>query len=495
MSSNVAFSVRDLEAMDDMEVTGLIVEKLIKHMPCLIRFNRKAQDSSSPGYDEHTGILFGCHFTAGNFEFGIYFKDPLSTDIKLSRIQLVEKSKRVYKVFAGAAFIMTCYYHWDKNGTLSSSTPYTRTFYIGADVQCKPNSEGSWVKMGDIFPSGIRSRSNMKEVQQFLAGEMDDRLPVPNESLRSILDPSKCHPRQFHALTGRRKLMGRGPARTEKKTTKIRASKKRKSIEEKYSDDNEEEEDNNEDTSGGEKRQHVSPSIQINISPSCPGCECQLTDRWILDPSQYCCGIEICQSCADTRSSEWKSDTQKSCFGSWIQKRYCRKYVHDDLFSDILGGDGMNSFTMVNSPLIGENFNSNYNFSDFPPLDLEVLPHFTFPDPEIQLQEFTPLESSLDPLNILPQPITTPSLLPPLLDPHPRLVTPPQEVTQLQPPPDPSQLLTQSQDFSQLFTHDIFNVNDQSSSDAHLDEPLLFLQPPPISSTEINPFKSSIKCA
>ena len=473
--------------MDDMEVTGLIVEKLIKHMPCLIRFNRKAQDSSSPGFDEHTGILFGCHFTAGNFEFGIYFKDPLSTDIKLSRIQLIEKSKRVYKVFAGAAFIMTCYYHWDKNGTLSSSTPYTRTFYIGADVQCIPNTEVSWVKMGDICPKGIRSRSNMKEVRQFLAGEMDDKLPVPNESLRSILDPSKCHPRQFHALTGRRKLMGRGPARTEKKTTKIRASKKRKSVEEKYSDDDESE-DNNEDTSGGEKRQHVSTSLQINISPSCPGCECQLTDPWILDPSKYCCGIQICQSCADTRSSEWKGDMQNSCFGSWIQKRHCGKYFHlelDDMqpsSMEHLGEAGMNSvdsFNVINSPLMGENFNSNYNFSDFPPLDFEALPPFTFSDPETQLQEFIPLEISLDPLN---NPLHQP-------DAHS------QEVTQLQPPPVPSQLLIQSQDFSQLFTHDIFNVNEQTSSVAHLDEPLLFAQPPPISSTEINPFNSAIKCA
>jgi hypothetical protein len=334
--ASLAPSVAQLEAMEDMDVTALLVEKLIQHMPCLIRFGAKSQTSTSPGYDDHTGILFGCHYSSGRFEFGIYFKDPLQMDSKMTHIQFVNKAQRSYKVFAGTAFIMTCYYHWDEEGHMTSSSPYTRNFYDGAEVQLEPNSSDKWRRMKHVLPEAVRKRTDLRQVHTFLSGGMNNTLPLANKRLLSVLDPTKCNPRQFYALVGRRKLMGRGirdPTQPQAKrgrggqsrgSRQGRTGQKRKA-------------DSEEETIHKKNREAVDlPNLDvlppITLQPSlpplsCPGCERQISEFWQNNPSFSCCSISICQACADMRAEEWQQDNHQSCIGTWITKKYCGKYV------------------------------------------------------------------------------------------------------------------------------------------------------------------------
>ena len=350
-------SLNDLEIMDDLDVTSLLVEKLIRHMPCRIRFGSKAQDVSFPGYSDHTGILFGCHYASGKLEFGIWFQDPLHVDPKMENIQIVEKSKRIYKVFAGTTFVMTCYYHWDKKGTMANSTPYTRSFYIGAEVECNPQTPDLWMKFGNVFPEKVRNRTHMKDVHSFLTGGMDSSLPIPNSSLVACLDPSKCHPRHFHAMIGRRMLKGRGGPSKQKKVTvphspkesKIpqdpkrprqpsspSASKKRKSQVKESSHEA--------DDADGDANPDTLQYPPLSDIQACPGCERQITDLWLENPSTSCCGVPICKACADMRGQEWELNPQQSCIGTWITKQYCGKY-HSMVYGNLRGGrrDGVPS--------------------------------------------------------------------------------------------------------------------------------------------------------
>jgi hypothetical protein len=373
MSVATLKSFEEFCKLEDTDVTSLIMEKLGKHLPCLIRFNRKAQDVDTPGYEDHTGILFGCHCVSGNFEFGIYFKDPISTDKDMKHIELIPANKRQYKVFAGASFIMTCYYHWDSRGTLSNTTPYTRTFYEGAEIQLNPNSPNTWVKMQKCFPKDVRNRTNNLDVFNFLTGKMDDDLPVANASLITKLDPTKCHPTQFNALSGRRNLMGRGgpSKKTLNKTDKKEPSTKRKRIPNLEKKPNQHpqkrcrkpkqhkpsisEEDEEEENLSPPLTNQIMPQLLTQIpvkpTPSCPGCDCHLTDKieWGFDPSSSCCGIKVCKTCAEMRAYEWNSNTMQSCFGSWITKQYCNKYMQKHkilIFSDLYETEEMNPTPM-----------------------------------------------------------------------------------------------------------------------------------------------------
>jgi hypothetical protein len=391
MSVAVLNSFDTFSKLEDIDMCSLIKEKWLKHLPCLIRFNRKAQGPGTPGYEDHTGILFGCHCVSGNFEFGIYFKDPLSTDKTAKQVELVPAEKRQYKVFAGASFVMTCYYHWDSHGTLSSSTPYTRTFYEGAEIQLNP-SKSTWIKMQHGFPKDVRNRTNIKDVYDFLTGQLDKNLPVANGSLNVLLDPIKCNPVQFNAMCGRRNLTGRGGPSTrtstkekvpkqpkqpqQPKPTKRKRSpnppkstsqppkkRGRKPKVELYVDDEEKNEDaekneNLEKDENVEKNQQI-PHQHVDLStvlksvtqiqqlnktpstPSCPGCDCHLTPhtKWIFDPSESCCSIQVCKTCAEMRGREWNANTLQSCFGSWISKQCCNKYTQKNkflFFSDMM---------------------------------------------------------------------------------------------------------------------------------------------------------------
>lgn len=393
MSVAVLDSFDAFSKFEDIDMCSLIKEKWLKHLPCLIRFNRKAQGAGTPGYEDHTGILFGCHCVSGNFEFGIYFKDPLSTDKTAKQVELVPAERRQYKVFAGASFVMTCYYHWDSYGTLSSSTPYTRTFYEGAEIQLNPN-KSTWIKMQRCFPTDVRKRTDLKDVYDFLTGKMDQNLPVANFSLNNLLDPVKCNPVQFNAMSGRRNLTGRGgpstkvsgkektpkqskiprrkrspnPPKSTSQPTKKRGRKPK--VELYVDDDNYEDEKVDKDKELKNPQQHIGslpclkpttqtqqPNPPLHI-PSCPGCDCHLTQytKWIFDPSESCCSIQVCKTCAEMRGYEWNANTLQSCFGSWISKQCCNKYTQKNkilIFSDIMGETEQTGTEQLGTQLYG----------------------------------------------------------------------------------------------------------------------------------------------
>jgi len=430
--------------MDHADIKTMIVEKMVRHMPCLIRFTMKQQNETSPGVQDHTGILFGCQVSGGKFEFGIYFKDPLQVDGKISTsnphgVRILEPSQQSYKIFAGAAFSMTCYYHWDKEGRLSDTTPYTRDFYAATEVQLNPNKSDSWARMNSIFPKKIRKLEEMEQVHQFLSGSMDDKLPVSNPLLIPHLN-AKCQPRYFSAHTGRRMLMGRGRSRGHKRmkestdpSTKPKKRPKSSSRNGGIVLPSQEQQQPSSSlplslplsmstqpipTQLTQSTQPLStqltqltqptqpmslplpllpysssdllPSLPYPLSPlplqsfpyplspqplqslpypsspllypqcpsspfsltlqpspfellpplqpptssvddiftvECPGCHRDIIERWIENPSFFCCRIQVCKTCAEMRSKEWNETIpQTSCMGSWLNKTPCAKY-------------------------------------------------------------------------------------------------------------------------------------------------------------------------
>ncbi len=272
----------------EVHIADKIIEKFCNHLPCEIRFAMKPQDDTSPQYDEQTGILFGCQYTRGRFEFGIYFKDPLEIT-KDGIVQIIEKNKRQYKIFAGSAFSMTCYYHWDKNGNIKSSVAYNRSFYDATEVKRIDQDKEEWIKMKKIFTTEIRTLKLGKQIDSFLNGSMDYLLPT---LFGKDLLSSQCNSRYFSAMNGRKSLYGRG------KDDQVIKNTIRK------------------------KRDYVVMS-ELN---GCPGCQRDVVNEWTLNPSVQCCGILVCQTCADMRAKEWYSKQKKSCFGSWLNHTYCNKY-------------------------------------------------------------------------------------------------------------------------------------------------------------------------
>jgi hypothetical protein len=197
----------------------------------------------------------------------------------------------------------------------------------------------------------VRNRTHMKDVHSFLTGGMDSSLPIPNSSIVACLDPSKCHPRHFHAMIGRRMLKGRGGPSNQKKVkvphspkesktpqdpkrhrqpSAPSASKKRKS---QVKESSREVED-----ADGDANPDTLQYPRLSDIQSCPGCERQITELWLENPSTSCCGVPICKACADMRGQEWELNPQQSCIGTWITKQYCGKY-HSMVYGNLRGLD------------------------------------------------------------------------------------------------------------------------------------------------------------
>lgn len=211
------------------------------------RFKSKPQSKESPGYEEHTGILFGAKVkeqTKGgykvNVEFGILFKDPIDEStmhsnpsaakkhpsaVDLTRPALLPMQQREWKVFTGASFTMTCYYNWDAEGRYACDKPYVKDFYIGTEVQMVPGDDNSWKAMDAIFPRGVRNMSDSSLIDVYLKNP-DSYLPKRNESLVEYCQAYSST--NFESGGSRRKFMGRGthkasdnrPAKEPKKAKK-----------------------------------------------------------------------------------------------------------------------------------------------------------------------------------------------------------------------------------------------------------------------------------
>jgi hypothetical protein len=242
MSTNSGlYSMSSLSAMKPLEIAQEMVNKWIKHLPTVIRFNSLPQIPDGPGFKEHTGILFGCRIVNGRFEFGIYFKDPLeikTTGVSkkgserskcdgvgdIQQITTLPISKRTFKIFGGSAFSMTCYYNWDVQGSNCYNRRYTREFFKNTAVQMIPGDETSWGLMNSIFPLGVRSLSDYQSILKFLNGTRDNELPIPNMKLKKYLS-NACHPTSFTPTIIGRRLKGKGKYHSKDKTNPFRTRK------------------------------------------------------------------------------------------------------------------------------------------------------------------------------------------------------------------------------------------------------------------------------
>ncbi len=224
-----------------------------QHLPCLVRFASKAQEDGAPGPQEHTGILFDVKpnkkgSKASTYEFYVLFADPLNID-QSGAVTLVDKAQRRLKVFTGFHFTMTCYYNWDVNGNLASTTRYLRDFvskYI--QVQVNPQTD-KWVAMDQI----VTSRDTTVPLRP-------DTLPMRNEALLDAIQGFSAQDViTRHHLYGRRKGDGNAKEqRTTQHTTRKAKSKrgrgrtKRRTESEEDEDEKEDENENSESDSESE---------------------------------------------------------------------------------------------------------------------------------------------------------------------------------------------------------------------------------------------------
>lgn len=178
------------------------------HLPCYIRFHSPPQNATSPGYDDHTAILFGCKFDK-KFEFAVAYSDPLDVKRQTSgnlEISIIPKENRILKVFSGCAFTSTCYYNWDEEKRFSCDCNYVRNFYTGVDILIGDK----WVSFNRVFQPKLRTLKDLKMVSSFLKGNMDDCLPrrIENIQLPTHFD---FDPQYFvFQVFNRRSLPGRG---------------------------------------------------------------------------------------------------------------------------------------------------------------------------------------------------------------------------------------------------------------------------------------------
>jgi hypothetical protein len=278
--------MEDVLTMSDAKLADLVVAKFMKHVPCLIRFamNPQKKDGKMSGvtFEDHTGILFGCHYLGKEnspFELGIYFKDPLSIESPTSKkrnskvICTIERSKRVFKVFNCAAFTGTCYYNIDEFG--KNTTHYKKDAYNHTKIQLIPNDESSWTKTINVFPFAKRAWIDRKRMFRFLSGDAEFRYPIQNTSLLEQLSPILCDPLKFKPICGRSSLIGRG------------RQKRQLSV----------------DTKPNSKQQRTTCEEVVSLARvKCPGCERFMMrhpedNGCIADnshQSQDCCNIQVC---------------------------------------------------------------------------------------------------------------------------------------------------------------------------------------------------------
>lgn len=215
--------IDQLKQLSIASIQTTIMEKINAFCPILIRFRSKPQDKTK-NYEEQTGILCGCKNVSGRFDFGIYYKDPLeiqyapgnrrspqkATESGSSPITIIQQNERVYKIFNGPAFTMTCYYLWDNNGNNSSDKCYVRDFYSGTDLQLIPGDDSSWTKTDLVFPKEVRNVSDYKVTCKFLNDNGPIKLPFKNDSLLKILPDDHNVSNFIISIHGRRSLPGRG---------------------------------------------------------------------------------------------------------------------------------------------------------------------------------------------------------------------------------------------------------------------------------------------
>ena len=294
--------MEDVLTMSDAKLAELVVEKFMKHVPCLIRFamNPQKKDGkfSSVTFEDHTGILFGCHYLGKEnspFELGIYFKDPLSIENQVSTkrdtkvIHIVQRSERVFKVFNCAAFTGTCYYNIDEFG--KNTTHYKKDAYNHTKIQLIPNDDSSWTRTINVFPFAKRAWLDRKRMFRFLSGDAEFRCPTRNTSLLEQLSPLLCDPLKFKPICGRSSLVGRG------------RQKRKLSVEDTSSFSS------NTKATAPQQRKKISSSPRVNSEEvlslarvKCPGCERFLMrhpgdNGYIADnshQSEDCCNIQVC---------------------------------------------------------------------------------------------------------------------------------------------------------------------------------------------------------
>lgn len=145
---------------------ALLLDTLRTSLPVLVRFISKRQTPTSPGQDEHIGVLFAVQEFKGNLEFGVYSRNYLTDSF-------------AFEVFTGFAFVSMCYRNWDTKGHVSSGKPYVRDFMQGVDVQLRPGDAKSWIRMGKLLPKDVRDSTDVDTVSSWA---MNLRL-VPNPFL------------------------------------------------------------------------------------------------------------------------------------------------------------------------------------------------------------------------------------------------------------------------------------------------------------------------